>query len=324
MQTLGDKRLDRLLAAASSGKRRALSRLVSAALRGLPEQTYPLAYPQHTVGITGASGVGKSALLSTLIAGAPRNTAILAVDPISPFSGGAFLADRLRMERLPEHVFFRSLPSDSVPGGLASGLGHVLKVLAAAGFDTAYIETVGSGQDETKVQALANTVLVLEAPGMGDDIQALKMGLLEIADIYVVNKMDLPGAEALAGYLRAMLEATAKPCRLCRITGPEQCGWVPPVLKVSATKNEGIAELAGHILRHAEVHRDKRQAFDDLRRAFELLDVIDTAYALARSEALLEMKPSGINPGTFGELLANIIRRLEKASQPARGERNRL
>ncbi len=224
-----------LAARARTGDRRALARLLTeienrtaiaeAALRIL----YPLAGRAHLVGITGPPGAGKSTLISALI-GAVRATgrpvAVLAVDPSSPVTGGAILGDRVRMM---DHagdgdVFIRSMASRGHAGGLATATIAAAAVLDAAGFPIVFLETVGTGQAEVEVAAVADTTLVVEAPDMGDDIQAIKAGLLEVADVVVVTKGDRPGADRTAGRLRAML-GTA------------------PVLVTAATTGAGIPEL---------------------------------------------------------------------------------
>src|SRR5258705_10957043 len=206
--------------AARQGDRRALARLLTAvenrtavaeaALRRL----YPLAGSAHLVGITGPPGAGKSTLVAALIAelrGAGRSVAVIAVDPSSPITGGALLGDRVRMQAYAadDGVFIRSMAARGHAGGLASSTGAAAAVLDAAGFDMVLVETVGTGQSEVEVAAAADTTVVLEAPEMGDEVQAIKAGLLEVADIVVVNKGDKPGAQRTAAQLRAMLVATA-------------------------------------------------------------------------------------------------------------------
>jgi len=225
-----------LAARAQAGDRRALARLLTeienrtataeAALRIL----YPLAGRAHLVGITGPPGAGKSTLISALI-GAVRATgrpvAVLAVDPSSPVTGGAILGDRVRMmdHAGDRDVFIRSMASRGHAGGLATATIAAAAVLDAAGFPIVFLETVGTGQAEVEVAAVADTTLVVEAPDMGDDVQAIKAGLLEVADIIVVTKGDRPGADRTAGRLRAML------------------GTALEVLVTAATNGAGIPEL---------------------------------------------------------------------------------
>ncbi len=208
--------------AAVAGDRRALARLLTAvenrtviaeaALRRL----YPSTGRAHLVGITGAPGAGKSTLVSALIAevrAVGRAVAVVAVDPSSPITGGALLGDRVRMQAYAsdDGVFIRSMASRGHAGGLAATSTSAATVLDAAGFDLVLLETVGTGQSEVEVAAAADTTVVLEAPEMGDEVQAIKAGLLEVADIVVVNKGDRPGAQRTAAQLRAMLMSTASP-----------------------------------------------------------------------------------------------------------------
>ncbi len=206
--------------AAIAGDRLALARLLTAvenrtevaeaALRRL----FPMAGRAHLVGITGPPGSGKSTLVAALIAEvrrAGRTVAVIAVDPSSPITGGALLGDRVRMQAYADDadVFIRSMASRGHAGGLAATSTAAAAVLDAAGFDLILIETVGTGQSEVEVAAAADTTVVLEAPEMGDEVQAIKAGLLEVADLVVVNKGDKPGAQRTAAQLRAMLVASA-------------------------------------------------------------------------------------------------------------------
>jgi len=215
------KRARELTDAATTGDRRALARLLTAvenrsavaeaALRSL----YPKAGKAHLVGITGAPGAGKSTLVAALIAearAAGRSVGVIAVDPSSPITGGALLGDRVRMQAYASDrdVFIRSMASRGHAGGLASTSAAAASVLDACGFDLVLLETVGTGQSEVEVAAAADTTVVLEAPEMGDEVQAIKAGLLEVADIVVVNKGDRPGAQRTASQLRAMLVAVAR------------------------------------------------------------------------------------------------------------------
>jgi LAO/AO transport system kinase len=200
----------------------------------------------HVVGLTGSPGVGKSTTTSALVThlrAAGRRVGVLAVDPSSPFSGGALLGDRIRMQ---EHatdpdVFIRSMASRGHLGGLASATPQAVRVLEAAGCDPVLVETVGVGQSEVEVAGEADTTIVLLAPGMGDGIQAAKAGILEVGDIFVVNKADRDGANTTARELRHMISL-----------GPsgQQGAWRPPVLKVVATRGDGLPELVEAISEH--------------------------------------------------------------------------
>jgi len=248
-----DMELAELIAA---GDRRAIARGISLvesqapAARELLAVLFPRAGRAHIVGITGAPGVGKSTLVNALAQEYRRRGArvgIIAVDPSSPFSGGAILGDRIRMRDLAGDpgVFVRSMASRGCLGGLARATADAIPVVEAAGFETILVETVGAGQAEVEIAQAAHTVVVVLSPGMGDDIQAINAGLLEIADILVVNKSDQDGADQAAAVLEAMLNLA--PPRV----GPSGDAWKPPVLKVIATQSVGIAPLAQALEEHA-------------------------------------------------------------------------
>ena len=197
----------------------------------------------HVIGLTGAPGVGKSTTTSALVTAlraAGHRVAVLAVDPSSPFSGGALLGDRIRMQRHSgdDGVYIRSMASRGHLGGLSATTPQVIRVLDATGFDIVIIETVGVGQSEVEIAATADTSIVLLAPGMGDGIQAAKAGILEIGDIFVVNKADRDGADSTAREIRHMVELGT------------WHGWKPPVLKASAAQGTGIAEVVEAINEH--------------------------------------------------------------------------
>jgi LAO/AO transport system kinase len=212
---------DALVDAALAGDRRALARILTAVENRTPtaelalRRMYPLAGKAHLVGITGPPGAGKSTLVAALIGivrEAGRAVGVIAVDPSSPITGGALLGDRVRMQSYAtdRDVFIRSMAARGHAGGLASTSTAAAAVLDAAGFDLILLETVGTGQAEVEVASAADTTVVLEAPEMGDEVQAIKAGLLEVADIVVVNKGDRPGAQRTASQLRAMLVATGR------------------------------------------------------------------------------------------------------------------
>lgn len=243
-----------------SGDRLALSRLLSQIENDEPEgldalsRLYPRTGRAHLIGITGASGTGKSTLVNRLVLhlrnspapGQPApQVAVVAVDPSSPFSGGAILGDRIRMRDLAGDpgVFIRSMASRGALGGLARNTLGVVDALDAAGFDVVLVETVGAGQTEVDIARLAHTTVVVDAPGMGDDVQAIKAGILEIADILVVNKADLPGADRTLTLLRSTLEAYRPP-------SAEGEGWAVPVLAASALRGDGVDQLAAALQEH--------------------------------------------------------------------------
>ena len=217
----------------------------SAELRPVMRAVAPFAGHAHVVGLTGSPGVGKSTVTSALVhtyRGLGQRVGVLAVDPTSPFTGGALLGDRVRMQdhAVDSGVFIRSMASRGHLGGLSVAAPQALRVLDAAGFDVICVETVGVGQAEVEIAALADTTLVIAAPGMGDSIQAAKAGILEIADIFVVNKSDRPGAHEVVRDLRTMMA-------MVRYADD---AWKPPIVSMSATSGEGIDELVGKLGAH--------------------------------------------------------------------------
>ena len=204
-----------------------------------------------SVGVTGAPGVGKSTPVNARVSayrGRGERVGVLAVDPTSPFSGGAVLGDRVRMSdhALDPGVFIRSMASRGHLGGLSWATPQALRVLAAVGFDVVLIETVGVGQSEVAVAGLADTTVVALAPGLGDGIQAAKAGILEVGDVFAVNKADRDGADATMRELRSMLT----------LGGLEAGQWRPPVVRTVASTGEGMAELVTELDRHQEYLRD--------------------------------------------------------------------
>src|SRR5438552_5052391 len=247
-------RLHNLVERLLSGDRRALARMVTlienevpAARRYLAE-LHRYAGKAHIVGVTGAPGAGKSTLVTHLVRELRRRDAkvgVIAIDPTSPFTGGAILGDRIRMMELSgdPKVFIRSMASRGNLGGLAASTRDVVRALDAAGYDPIIIETVGTGQAEVEVMRTAQTVLVTSAPGMGDDVQAIKAGILEIADIFAVTKADKPGADQTVAELAMLL--SLDPMR--RLHDKSQPYWRIPVLKTAAIKDQGITQVADAI-----------------------------------------------------------------------------
>ncbi len=273
-----------LVERAREGDARSVARLISLVedasplLREVSERLVPHAGRAQVLGITGAPGVGKSTSTSALVSAlraTGRRVGVLAVDPSSPFSGGALLGDRVRMQ---EHatdrgVYIRSMASRGHLGGLAWSTPQAVRVLDAAGCDLVLVETVGVGQSEVEVAALADTTVVLLAPGMGDGIQAAKAGILEVGDVYVVNKADRDGATQVARDLRAMLALAD------RANG----AWAPPIVKTVAAKGEGVDMLVQAIDEHHRWavdsgERDRRRQ----RRAREEIEAIALTELRAR------------------------------------------
>lgn len=273
------KDAEALVAAARAGDHRSLARLISLvenaspALRAVLRAVAPYSGQARVIGLTGAPGVGKSSLTAALVReyrAVDLRVGVLAVDPTSPFSGGALLGDRVRMQdhATDRSVFIRSMASRGRLGGLSWAAPQAVRILDAAGFDVICVETVGVGQAEVEIASLAESTLVILAPGMGDSVQAAKAGVLEIADIFVVNKCDRPGAHEVVRDVRTMLAMARY----------EEGGWKPPIVSVSAATGEGVDELVGRLDAHWDWlgesgERDRRR----VARAREEITAIATA-----------------------------------------------
>ncbi len=252
-----------LVERARAGEARAVARLISLVedasplLREVMAGLAPYAGHTQVVGVTGAPGVGKStstAALVTALRAADKRVGVLAVDPSSPFSGGALLGDRVRMQdhATDPGVYIRSMASRGHLGGLSWSTPQALRVLDAAGCDVVLVETVGVGQSEVEIAGLADTTLVLIAPGMGDGIQAAKAGILEIGDIYVVNKADRDGADQVRRDLRGMLSLAER----------DEAAWKPPIVKTVAQTGAGVDEVVEQI----DAHRAWLESSGELER----------------------------------------------------------
>jgi len=283
---------------------RALARAISesedrtsraaAVLRGV----YARTGRARVLGVTGAPGAGKSSLVDRLIAHYRRRghaVAVLAVDPSSPFTGGAILGDRIRMQAhgVDPHTFIRSMATRGYLGGLSRAAGDAIAILDAAGFDPVLVETVGVGQDEVDIARTADVTLLVLVPGMGDDIQTLKAGLMEIGDVFVINKADREGVLRIEQELQALLTLAER-----------SDGWQPLIVKTVATADQGIEELAAAAERYvaharADARRPARQAEKAARRLRDLLQERLLQAALRR----------GVGPGGFEDLAGRVAAR---------------
>lgn len=305
-----------LLPRALAGEVPAVARLLSRAEAGHPEcrealaRAYERAGNAHVVGITGVPGSGKSTLVSVLakrLRAAGDKVAIIAVDPSSPFSGGSIMGDRIRMSDAASDpgVFIRSMATRGAVGGMARATLDAVDVLDAAGFRVVIIETVGVGQDEVEIAHASHTTIVVSAPGLGDDIQAIKAGILEVADIHVVSKCDRSDANRTLVDLKAMLALES-----ALGAAPE---WRPPVVATSALTGDGFDELVAELARH-EAHLDGSAAgfrrvrriaeFRMLKHAEELLRLRFRERRAGRIDALAdELVARRISPHAAGEEL---------------------
>lgn len=326
-----------LAAEVLAGSRLALARLLTKIENNHPDgrealnTLFPYTGKAHLIGVTGSPGAGKSSLVNRLALyyrqlpqGQRKRVAVIAVDPSSPFTGGAILGDRVRMRDLAgdEGVFIRSMASRGTLGGLAAATSGLVQAFDAAGFEVILIETVGAGQAEVDIARLAHTTLVIEAPGLGDDIQAIKAGILEIADILVVNKADRPGVETTERALRGMLQL-AHPAphiflnhtpghtwlkeedtaQQTQDTAAQSGDWIPPIIKTVATEGEGIQELGQEISRHLDFlkHGGGLQQRERARLQSELNNLVHAA--------LEERWRAGISEKTYRDVLQQVVAR---------------
>jgi LAO/AO transport system kinase len=232
------------------GDRGSIAKAITLIENSMPEAQkliatiFPRTGKAHVIGLTGAGGAGKSTLAEKVVREyrhRNKTVGVVAVDPSSPFTGGAFLGDRIRMQELTldEGVFIRSMATRNYAGGIARATKDAVKVLDAAGKDVVIVETVGAGQSEVEIVKVADTVVVVHAPGLGDEIQAIKAGIMEIADVFVVNKADRDNANKAVMDIQAILQLSSK-----------EGGWKPPVLKTVALTGEGVPELIEKLEEH--------------------------------------------------------------------------
>jgi len=252
----------------------------------------------HVVGITGPPGVGKSSLVNKLALRwnkRGKTIGILAVDPSSPYSGGALLGDRIRMREITgvEGVFIRSMATRGSLGGLARATRDAARILDASGKDIVIVETVGAGQSEVTIMSVAQTVVLVLSPGLGDEIQTMKAGTMEIADIFVVNKSDKPDAIETVNDLERMLDYEG--------LNDSKVGWIPPVVSTSSTANTGVDELVDKIAEHQEyLTSTTSEALHEKRAAMELIDTLITKI---ENEAIKKAKESPV----YIELVKKIV-----------------
>jgi LAO/AO transport system kinase len=305
-----------------TGNRRALARAISqveddgAESRDLLAALYPDTGRAHIIGVTGAPGAGKSTLVNALARAyrvAGYSVGVIAVDPSSPFTGGALLGDRLRMHDLAGDpgVFIRSMASRGGLGGLARATGDAIQLLDAAGFERVLVETVGAGQTEVDIAAEAHTTVVIEAPGMGDEVQAFKAGLLEIADVLVVNKADRAEADRAVLALQAMQSLAPSGHHGLQPgqgrmpePGPQpDGGWLPPILKTVATTGDGIEPLRDWVEAHAHyLHATDAFVRREAARA-------TTIFRRILCERLARAALDRLHPEQFDDLIADIVSR---------------
>jgi LAO/AO transport system kinase len=293
-----------------AGNKRSIAKAISAIENCTDEspeliaRLFPHTGKAHVIGLTGAGGAGKSTLIEKIIReyrSRGKTVGVIAVDPTSPFSGGAFLGDRIRMQELStdEGVFIRSMASRNHAGGIARATKDAVKVLDAAGKNIVIVETVGAGQSEVEIIKVAQTIIVVHAPGLGDEIQAIKAGIMEIADIFVVNKADRENADKAVTDIQSNLQLNSK-----------HAIWRPPVLKTTAITGEGIRELVDKIEEHRcflEGNSECRTASLRNRAEAELVEAIKEKAADALIDQLRKK-------GRLDELLQKI---LEKKIDPA-------
>lgn len=312
---------------ARSGERRALGRLLTLVERGgvngdtVAEISHPIAGSSHVVGLTGAPGAGKSTITGRLAAAAAvattdeqRGVGVVAIDPSSPITGGAILGDRIRMDEVidREGTFVRSMATRGSSGGLALAVPGAIRVLDAVDYNPIIIETVGVGQVEVDIAGTADTTVVVVTPGWGDAVQANKAGLLEVADIFVVNKAERPGASDARRDLELMLDLGAHP-------EPGQQPWRAPIVMTTATDGVGIDDLWSEVERHRDWltetgelnnRRQNRDRFEMLGRVEELLGSIGQARAASDigAQLLKQVEARELSPtAAAAELLADLL-----------------
>ena len=311
--------MNKLLERALAGDTRSIGRLISLVEADSPtskeimKAVYPKTGRAQVIGITGSPGAGKSTFVNRLIAqfrAEGKQVGVIAIDPSSPFTGGAILGDRLRMQdhAVEEGVFIRSMGSRGNLGGVSRGTHEGALILDACGFDVVIIETVGVGQSEVDIVKIADTVCLILTPGMGDDVQIMKAGIMEIADVFVVNKSDKEGADKVAADVQVML----------KMLGERE--WVPPVALVSSNKNTGIDEVKDIIKNHsAYLHNSeegKSRRWSQLEMEVEAILrgeislLVENAWKERRTDSLMdELSSRKADPYTLaGEIIQKVVK----------------
>ena len=298
--------LDSLVQSALSGDKKAIARLITLVendeekAREVIRRIYPHTGRAYVVGITGPPGSGKSTLLDKLIKLARNEghkVGVIAIDPTSPFTGGALLGDRLRMQRhsTDPGVFIRSMATRGSLGGLAKATNDAVKVLDAAGYDLIFVETVGVGQIEVDIVKTADTVVLVTVPGLGDEVQAIKAGLMEVADIFAINKADREGVEMVHLELKMALEFEREKWK--------QIGWEPPIVETTAFTLKGVRPLWEAIKRHRK-HMEESGRLRE-RRAFRAREEVKTIIASTVARKVEQR----LERGEAGELINEVVER---------------
>jgi LAO/AO transport system kinase len=299
------------------GRRRSIARAITTIENNDPEaqeliaKIYPHTGKAHIIGLTGAGGAGKSTLIEKIVKEYRRmgkTVGVVAVDPTSPFTGGALLGDRIRMQDLcnDKDVFIRSMATRNYAGGIARATNDAVKILDAAGKDIIIVETVGAGQSEVEIIKVAQTIVMVHAPGLGDDIQAIKAGIMEIADIFVINKADRDNADKAVIDIQSNLQLNDK-----------ENPWKPPVLKTVALTGTGIPELIAQIEKHKsflEGNLERRTTSVRMKAEVELIEAIRESVTISLIENVKKQ-------GKFDELIHEIM---EKKTDPTSAARKLL